>query len=83
MKLKQNLKFIVIFILLFGFLNFKSNAADVSSKSATPTSATNIKQIEDLKERLATKVAQLRQTQRQAIFRNRKIYHPDLINCRD
>ena len=38
-----------------------------ATPSATPTDAT-AKQINDLKDRLATKVAQLRQTQRRAIF---------------
>lgn len=42
--------------------------AQNTSPSATPTNATKLKQLEDLKERLATKVAELRQTERRAAF---------------
>jgi len=42
-------------------------AAETASPSATATPIKN-KQVEDLKERLATKVAQLRQTERRALY---------------
>lgn len=45
--------------------------AQTTSPSATPATSTptaKMKQIEDLKERLATKVAELRQSQRRALF---------------
>lgn len=43
-------------------------ATPTKNPSGTPEPTTNAKQLDDLKERLATKVAQLRQTQRKAIF---------------
>lgn len=56
-------------VLSFTLTGFRgvSFAAPSSTPSATPTSE-KAKQIEDLKERLATKVAELRQTQKKAIF---------------
>lgn len=58
--------FAVANIVAVNLISIKIFAATATSSSATPA-ITNIKQVEDLKERLATKVAQLRQTQRKAI----------------
>ena len=57
-------KLITILLLL---LIVSTVLAQTASPSATPTTAKD-KQIEDLKDRIATKVAELSQTQRSAIF---------------
>ncbi len=61
------MKQIVLLTLIVGLFALAGRAvAAPATPSATPMQ--NAKQIEDLKERLATKVAELRQTQRRAIF---------------
>lgn len=69
-----------IITLAFGFLGFRTvsaatptltvtkTATQSATPSATPVLTGKAKQIEDLKERLATKVAQLRQTAKRAIY---------------
>lgn len=52
-------------LILLSFLSLLPVANVAAAPEATPTA--NVKQIEDLKERLATKVAELRQSQRKAI----------------
>jgi len=54
---------LIIFLLSIG-MQLKAQATE----SATPTASDKAKQIDDLKERLATKVAELKQSQRQAIY---------------
>ena len=67
----MNSKYTAVTILLANLLMVQTAmAAPVlsdSPKPASPTPINKLKQIEDLKDRLATKVAELRQTQRQAI----------------
>jgi len=60
---------LIIFLLSIG-MQLKAQATE----SATPTASDKAKQIDDLKERLATKVAELKQSQRQAILCYRKIF---------
>lgn len=54
---------LIIFLLSIG-MQIKA----VATETPTPTASDKAKQIDDLKERLATKVAQLKQSQRQAIY---------------
>jgi len=58
-----------IFLIIALFILFPMNvhAVETASPSATATPVKN-QQVEDLKERLATKVAQLRQSERRAIY---------------
>jgi hypothetical protein len=65
--MKQIIYIILIFFILKVCLPGYIYAVG-ASPSATPKTDTKTKQIEDLKERLATKVAQLQQIQREAIF---------------
>lgn len=61
-----------LFIVLFAILCLSIVApvahAQIATLSATPTASDKAKQIEDLKDRLATKVAELRQSQRMAAY---------------
>lgn len=67
---KKIIKFITVImvITIINFILSSRTRATTSTPSATPEDANKLKQIDDLKERLATKVAQLQQLQRRAIF---------------
>jgi hypothetical protein len=67
MKLSVVASILLPLILTGSVLAQTSSPAATPTTNATPTTATD-KKIEDLKERLATKVAELSQTQRRAIF---------------
>lgn len=58
---------IILAFLIIGFIQTVNAASPTTTPSATPTGEKNQK-IEDLKDRLATKVAELRTTERRAIY---------------
>lgn len=58
---------LIIFLLSIG-IQIKAATTPTNTTSPTPTVSDKAKQIDDLKDRLATKVAELNQSQRQAIY---------------
>ncbi len=64
------MKLIVLFLIAFCITArvYATTPTDTPTASPTEAQPEKTQQIEDLKERLATKVAQLRQTQRKALF---------------